>query len=515
MEYVPGRPLTDPELPELSAEHVIGYLLRVLRVFHYLHEGGYLFCDLKPGNLMAHGTDLTLIDLGSVREAGTPGIGQFTQDFAAPELPVTGPTVATDLYTVGATLERLCSWHGTGWTGEPPSSLRWFTERATQRDPGARFGSAAEMAGQLSGVLRDVVTRRTGRALPAPSSHFARATTLIDNGLTRVPPVERWLTRAVRRAAERGECAPLDTAPPRPGEAAAGLPDPHPDPADAAAAFLTTQVSDDLPEAIRQLTGYQVPSREVHLALFRARLRSGDLPGAHRALLAAATGTRDAHPVQAGWRRHWHDGLLALAERRFRDARASFTAAARQLPGETAPRLALAVCAECVAVGRAELEAVAAAYLAVWHTDPWYESAALGYGRVRARLGDRAEAVRVLSEVPSTSPHYRAVRTVALRVLATPLLTPSGEILPPGPAQLADSAARLTALPAGDPETRRLAALVDEARLAASGPDRAARASARAALEGRYRALAGQARDAWARTVLIDLANAVRPRTPR
>ncbi|NED87387.1 serine/threonine protein kinase, partial [Streptomyces sp. SID11233] len=44
--------------------------------------------------------------------------------------------------------------------------------RATDPDPARRFASAEEMAEQLTGVLREIVARRTGRPHPALSTHF-------------------------------------------------------------------------------------------------------------------------------------------------------------------------------------------------------------------------------------------------------------------------------------------------------------------------------------------------------
>ncbi|WP_159394195.1 serine/threonine protein kinase, partial [Streptomyces sp. NRRL S-495] len=136
MEYVPGYSLERPELfGRLETEQVIGYVLRVLRAFQYLHDSRYLFCDLKPSNLMVYGSRIKLIDLGAVREAGAPGSGAYSEDYMAPELMATGPTVATDLHTVGRTLESLFRWYTDDPDGARFTSLRRLISRATDDDP--------------------------------------------------------------------------------------------------------------------------------------------------------------------------------------------------------------------------------------------------------------------------------------------------------------------------------------------------------------------------------------------
>ncbi|MFF0393008.1 tetratricopeptide repeat protein [Kitasatospora sp. NPDC004615] len=523
MEYLPGYSLERPDLfGKLETEQIIGYVLCVLRAFQYLHDRQYLFCDLKPSNLMVYGSRIKLIDLGAVREAGKPGRWAYSEDYRAPELLDTGPTVATDLHTVGRTLESLLGWY----TADPDharfTSLRQLISRATNADPQLRFGSAAEMAGQLSGVLRELVSRRDGTQYTAPSLLFARSTTLLDPGLGTVPPLDRWTSTAALRAAAEGSCRPLVTAPPAPVMAAAGLPEPLVDARDPAAGFLRASVSADPAVALSQLASYtdaapaaaRVPSPEVELLRCRLHLRLDDLEAA-RAALDRARGL-----LRPGWRLNWHEGLTALAERQFGGAEKMFTACHRMLPGELAPKLALALCAEYRAATDEELDAAAAAYLSVWRTDSWHESAAFGHARTRLRRGDRAGAVSALREIPDTSPHHRAARIAALRI-HTGRLGAGPEGLP-GRTDLAEAEQALATLPLDEPERRRLAALIIEARLdrrRTARPDRtasedeAAEHELRSRLEKEYRAFAQWAPDEMRHTVLVDLANAVRPVT--
>ncbi|NEE37363.1 serine/threonine protein kinase, partial [Streptomyces sp. SID7982] len=50
-------------------------------------------------------------------------------------------------------------------------------------DPARRFGSAAEMAEQLTGVLREVVALQTGRPRPALSTLFGAELRVVDTEL--------------------------------------------------------------------------------------------------------------------------------------------------------------------------------------------------------------------------------------------------------------------------------------------------------------------------------------------
>ncbi|MCQ4044035.1 serine/threonine-protein kinase [Streptomyces rubrisoli] len=517
MEYVPGHPLTSAEvLGEIEVQHVIGYLLRVLRVFDHLHGSGYLFCDLKPTNLMVYRREVKVIDLGGVQEIGAPGTGAFSDDYAAPELAVTGPNVATDLYTVGRTLDDLFRATARRGAEEPEfDSLRQLIARATAHDPALRFPSAADMADQLSGVLRELASRRSGKAYPVPSRLFHRSTALIDNGLGALPPLGWWTTPAARTSAEEGSCRALTVEPPPPLTAAAALPQPLPDPRDPAAGFLATSVHDDPRLALSQLASYQQPTTEVELLSCRLQLRLGDTTAAHAAL------NRAAHRQQRDWRTHWHQGLLALADERFNDAREQFASCRAQVPGELAPRLALALCAEYQAQGSAELAAAAEQYQSVWATDTWYESAVFGRARTLARRMDRAGAVEALTDIPETSPHHRAARIAALRLLTGRLGNPGSPTASlPGAAELAEAERRLPLLGLDELDTRRLRTLIREAELAraldpAEGSAATTVRKARLLLEECYRRLAHWAPDQARHTVLIDLANAARPTTLR
>ncbi len=176
MEYVNGMSLRDLLASrrragdEVSVTEAISFVLGILPALGHLHDVGLLYCDLKPSNIMQSARSIKLIDLGGVRRiddhqsrpVGTPG-------YMAPEIDITGPTVASDLYTAGRTLAVLSSDEpsGTRW-----SSLQRLLDRATAVEPEDRFESAEDLAAQLRGILHEIVPAEPGTPRPFPSNSF-------------------------------------------------------------------------------------------------------------------------------------------------------------------------------------------------------------------------------------------------------------------------------------------------------------------------------------------------------
>ncbi|MBG6091143.1 tetratricopeptide repeat protein [Actinomadura viridis] len=186
MEYVGGRSLKEIVLERRRAgespplAHVLAYGLEALRALGHLHDLGLLYCDFKPDNAIHTGDQLKLIDLGGVRRAGDPdGPVYGTVGYQAPEIAERGPSIGSDLYTVARTMAVL-SFEFTGFTGKYRESLpdrdrvqilkRYgsydrLLRRGAHPDPAERFGSAAEMAEQVAGVLHEVLA---GGGRPRP-----------------------------------------------------------------------------------------------------------------------------------------------------------------------------------------------------------------------------------------------------------------------------------------------------------------------------------------------------------
>jgi serine/threonine-protein kinase PknG len=97
----------------------------------------------------------------------------------------TGPTVATDVYTVGRTLAKLTiDMSDVRYTVDLPDpedvplferydSYHRLLKRATDPRPAQRFSSADELAAQCKGVLREILAEQTGEPKPGTSVLFS------------------------------------------------------------------------------------------------------------------------------------------------------------------------------------------------------------------------------------------------------------------------------------------------------------------------------------------------------
>jgi serine/threonine-protein kinase PknG len=293
------------------------------------------------------------------------------------------------------------------------------------------------------------------------------------------------------------------------------LPVPLIDRDDPGAQFLAGLGAVDLAEQGPALAATTMASisPEVQLRQVLVQTALKDLNGATRLL--------DIFENQYGgdWRTFWYRGLIALAYGSLSEARKMFTAVYDALPGEAAPKLAIAACAEL----SGDFQAAGHYYATVWQTDHGYVSAAFGLARVDLAIGHRAEAVAAFGSVPETSTHHTAAREAALHAL---LADRKNDLTGP---DLADVDARFAWLADRlDPEhTHRLALEVLDAALLqvvdgpvanlAPGQRLVGRAvterDLRFGLETAYRALARLASDRNRRIELVDLANDVRPRT--
>ncbi|MEV0236604.1 tetratricopeptide repeat protein [Nonomuraea sp. NPDC050786] len=489
MEYVGGQSLHELRRQgPLPLRETLMYGREILQAFAYLHEHGIVYCDLKPANVIRVGKRLKLIDLGAVLPIGSPpGSGWATPGYHAPEVE-TAPAAATaDLYTVARTLAVLAVPgfvpYANGVATPLPDdcghpSFTRLLRKATAVDPADRFQSAEEMEEQLIGVLREVSALEDGVPYPAPSPMFGPERTAVGTALS-----------------EDGDkvFGPLD-----PAAVAAALPVPLVDPADPAAGALAGLLGRDGKELIDQLAAMpQTPETK----LMRARLLAEE--GAAEA--PAALGELDRE-LPRDWRVSWYRGVLSLTTGQPDQAVSMFDWCLSALPGELAPKLALAFALECAG------KPAAGWYEGVWRTDHSYVSAAFGLAR--------SGRMSVLDEVSSHS-IYRVPAQVAqaISVVRRPdldLLTTTDFV---GAADRLDRQSDL------DPRRRDL--LTAELLTAAlawldghapsSGTQLAGapftETGLRRRLESIYRRLAVAAESRQERHALIDQANAVRPRT--
>ncbi|WP_429455054.1 tetratricopeptide repeat protein [Nocardia sp. GP40] len=560
MEYVGGaslkqllrrrREATGAFLPP---EQAIAYILEMLPALGYLHALGLAYCDFKPDNVMQSDEQLKLIDLGAViamDDRDSPLYG--TTGYQAPEIAETGPTIASEVYTVGRTLAVLMlavpqrDGHFAELPGpssepllEAHESLHRFLVRATDAAPEARFASIEEMADQLTGVLRMVLSATSGVPHPGSSVNFGppRGVFGVDAGAdensnltaaqadspARSAAESSGSGDAGRGAAVLGGEAPagLDAR-----DVVAALPVPLVDPSDSGAALLATtsgvtpaELGPALEAGLRAVVTGEGESVEIPLRLVRAALETGDAVDAQRRIDELAAG------IGVDWRLTWYRGLARLLVGEFDAAAAEFDAVHGALPGETAPQLALAAAAELCAAADIDpdIESARAAryYESIWRTDHGFVSAAFGLARLRRAAGDREAAVAVLDQVdPSSARHTDAAIAAAQTLLAGRDPADITEEL------LREGGSRVERLVIESKyraaQVRRgvLDAALDwlSAGNAATEPapllgHALTHAGVRTGLEGCYRDLAHDAGDMWGRIALVDRANQVRPRT--
>lgn len=504
LEFLAGESLEEKiRGGRLGPAEAISYILAVLPALGYLHDSGLVYGDFKPANVMQVRDRIKLIDLGAVRRIGDSAEHHsvITPGFQAPEVgPGRQPSISSDLYTVGRTLavltapvERTEEW-ATGLPGPGKiavfgkyESFYRFLCRATATDPRRRFGSAAEMAGQLVGVLREVVARDRDQAR--------------DRGQA-LPPLPSALFTPER------DVVAVDPRPSR--EAALALPVPKQDDTDPGAAFLSTVTATDPDEVIAQLR--QAPRTSIEVTFRRTLARMSQ----QRFTEADAVLETPLGSDRADWRFGWYQGLLSLAADQVTDAWHAFAAIRDLLPGEPAPKLALAMCAE-----RLDQPDLARHYYqTVWRTGQEFVGAAFGVARTYAKEPGSVgieDAIDVLESIPESLRHHAAARIKALQLrLNRPELDEKG---------LREAARRLRELDLDEVQNARLRIDIWQAArtwLAGGGkPDPAeellgiplTRDAIGFAIEQAYLKLRRYAPGRRERVTLVKNAHAARPRT--
>ncbi|MFD4786946.1 tetratricopeptide repeat protein [Streptomyces sp. NPDC058459] len=547
MEYVGGRSLKeianarrapDGRRDPLPVEQACAYGIEALEALGHLHSRNLLYCDFKVDNAIQTEDQLKLIDMGAVRRVDDEESAIYgTVGYQAPEVADVGPSAASDLYTVGRTLAVL-TFDFQGYTSVYADSLpdpdtvevfrRYesfyrFLVRATDPDPARRFASAQEMADQLTGVLREVVSLSTGQARPALSTLFGPEVRVTDTEL--FPALDGEVSRLGARPLP-GSGRPPGLPPALVGEvdspaAALALPVPLVDPNDPDAGFLAGLAASAPAELLGALDAAPAQGVETRLRRVRALLEHGDREAA-RATLARLDEERPDD-----WRVVWYRGVAALVAGDFESAALAFDAIYDAFPGEAAPKLALGLCAEVLG----QQDNAAEYYRLVWATDPSFVSAAFGLARVRLVSGDRAGAVRTLESVPESSIHYTAARVAAVRARLRRRTAAAGDV--PFLDDLSAAADQVEALDAYglDPARReRLSAEVLGCALdwilsrgqgtapPATGPrvllgSGLDERNLRFGLERAYRTLARLAPGGEERIELVERANRYRPRT--
>jgi serine/threonine-protein kinase PknG len=448
MEYIGGRTLKNvlrerrqEGLGPLPVDLAIAYVLAVLPAFRYLHDLGLVYNDFKPDNVMLHGADVKLIDLGAVTRLGDPDPVLYgTDGFQAPEIGSQGPSTSADLYSIARTLAVLVldmPTYQTAYRHRLPSpdqeplfqrhdSLYRFLMKATAHEPRDRYQGADEVAEALEAVLREVTATSQGSPRPAPSKLFGGDVLAI-----------RW---------------PAGSADPGPDWRY--LPLPRVDASDAAASTVVDVQTLEPPRQLAVLRealaqGLVESTPEVQLALARALIELGRHVEAESSLARLEAGDRRE------WRGHWYRGLSLAAQGRAAEAGLAFELVYAELPGELSPKLAIALAAELAG----DLAAAERNYDIVSSTDPGFLSASFGLARVRVARGDVAGAVAAYQRVPPGS----SLHAYAQLALARTLIR--GGSAPPTAGDLARASSVVERLQLPDQRRAELAVQLYEAAL--------------------------------------------------
>jgi serine/threonine-protein kinase PknG len=515
MEYIGGTSLKQAKGDRLPVAEAIGFMLEILPALGYLHSIGLVYNDLKPENIMVTEDQLKLIDLGAVSTINSFGYLYGTPGYQSPEIVRTGPTVQTDIYTVGRTLAALTmnlrTRKGRYVDGLPEDdpvlteydSFGRLLRRAIDPDPRRRFSSAEEMSSQLLGVLREVVAEDTGVPRPGLSTVFSppRSTFGVD---LLVAHTDVYLDGQVHSEKLTAQ------------EIVKALPVPLVDPADIGATVLSATVLSQPVQTLDSLRAARhgaldsegidlSESVELPLMEVRALLDLGDVAKATRKLddLASRVGWR--------WRLVWFRAVAEMLSADYDSATKHFSEVLDTLPGELAPKLALAATAELA--GNTDESKF---YNTVWSTDNGVISAGFGLARAQSAEGDRDDAVRTLDEVPATSRHFTTARlTSAMTLLSGRSMSEITE------QQIRDAARRVEALPDTEPRVLQIRALVLGTAMDWLADNTAStnhilgfpftEHGLQLGVEASLRSLARVAPTQAHRYALVDLANSVRP----
>lgn len=384
MEYVKGKTLyqmIEEQGTVVDIPAMIRYTLGILPAFSYFAKLGLVYCDFKPENLMIEelgdgSMAVKLIDLGTlIKWTREPEVVYGTLGFYAPEAAQL-PSPATDLYTICRTLAWAVSWMDleNPQFGMPAAEqyqafrdypmLYRLLVKGTHDNPARRFQNAAELGGQLEGVLRMIAGGSPGATI---ASRYFMPRTVTPRG----------------NPGRRGETVL--------------------DPQDSAIALLENGDLALRGDSLAKALDYFNQAIAVNPTSIDGHVRRAEVlieGGAFSSALAAVTRARRLAPNS--WKVAWYTGHLLEASAHFPAAAEQYRVLLDDLPGELPPLAALArVCAK-----QGDHGAAAQLYAAVLRADPDDTDAIFGLAQAFLDLQHWDEAAQVLHGVQETSSRY-------------------------------------------------------------------------------------------------------------
>ena len=397
MEFVNGKTLMRLRKEKggpLPVAEAISYIVEILPAFGYLDELGLVYCDFKPENAMVEEDTVKLIDLGAVRQVDDTQSDVYgSKGYIAPEAH-DAPTPVSDLFSVARALAVLVAdfdFQGKYEHVLPPMEevpvfaqnepLYRLLRKATRERADERFQTAAEMAEQLVGVLRHVA------------------------GAADVPRIES------DRFDADGDAAADSSGEHHRGHD--GIPRLKVDREDAAASVIVAAGAIGDPAkrlAVFEKALKQHPeSVELQLRRIDELVTLGRYGEAEGELTSGWVPRM--HPND--WRLAWYRGRCLLAQGKTQETLTAFEGILNELPGELAPKQAVARAHE----ESGDVEKAIGYYDAVSRADPTFTSAAFGLARCLERKKDKTGAAEAYRRVPASSVRYPQAQMALAKLL--------------------------------------------------------------------------------------------------
>jgi predicted Ser/Thr protein kinase len=211
---VRGRNLKQLIEGGLAPARALRILDQVASALDAAHAAGLVHRDVKPQNVLVDDRDYAyLADFGLIKDAREPGLTQTgeyvgTLDYVSPEQIRGDPmTSASDLYAFAAVLYECLSGEvpfprdteaallyahlseAPPRLAEVPPALDAVVERGLAKDPGDRFGSAAELVDAARRGLSQAAENAVAAPVVGDGAQRRSGETIVDPGVLRRAPV--------------------------------------------------------------------------------------------------------------------------------------------------------------------------------------------------------------------------------------------------------------------------------------------------------------------------------------